>query len=94
VPDLAEGEEYEYRVAAVTDAGVGEYSNVTAPVKAQRKKRNVHAACLLIAKFHYTDPTRTRPDTDKVCARCRVRAKFHYARRVRVGSVSGPCSGI
>ena len=61
VPDLAEGEEYEYRVAAVTDAGVGEYSNVTAPVKAQRKKRNVHAACLLIAKFHYTDPTRTRP---------------------------------
>ena len=34
----------------------------------------------LIAKFHYTDPTRTRhgPDTDKVRARCRVRAKFHY----------------
>ena len=34
----------------------------------------------VIAKFHYTDPTRTRhgPDTDKVRARCRVRAKFHY----------------
>jgi len=34
----------------------------------------------LIAKFHYTDPTRTRhgPDTDKVRARCRVRAKFNY----------------
>ena len=71
----------------------------------------------LIAKFHYTDPTRTRhgPDTDKVRARCPVRAKFHYtdptgpartqrsfaakkspcgSGRVRVGSVSGPCSGI
>jgi len=35
---------------------------------------------LIKAKFHYTDPTRTRhgPDTDKVRARCRVRAKFHY----------------
>ena len=34
----------------------------------------------LKAKFHYTDPTRTRhgPDTDKVRARCRVRAKFYY----------------
>jgi len=39
VPDLAEGEEYEYRVAAVTDAGVGEFSNATPPVKAERKKR-------------------------------------------------------
>ena len=39
VPDLVEGEEYEYRVAAVTDAGVGEYSNATPPVKAERKKR-------------------------------------------------------
>jgi len=37
--------------------------------------------CRVKAKFHYTDPTRTRhgPDTDKVRARCRVRAKFHYA---------------
>jgi len=33
---------------------------------------------VFIAKFHYTDPTRTGPDTDKVRARCRVRAKFHY----------------
>ena len=32
----------------------------------------------LIAKFHYTDPTRTGPDTDKVRAHCRRRAKFHY----------------
>jgi len=39
VPDLTEGEEYEYRVAAVTDAGVGEFSNATQPVKAERKKR-------------------------------------------------------
>ena len=30
------------------------------------------------AKFHYTDPTRTGPDTDKVRAHCRRRAKFHY----------------
>ena len=41
VPDLAEGEDYEYRVAAVTDAGLGDYSNATPPVKAERKKRNV-----------------------------------------------------
>ena len=36
--------------------------------------------CSVKAKFHYTDPTRSRhgPDTDKVRARCRVRAKFHY----------------
>jgi len=35
---------------------------------------------MVLAKFHYTDPTRTRhgPDTDKVRARCRVRAKFYY----------------
>jgi len=39
VPGLTEGEEYEYRVAAVTDAGVGEFSNATPPVKAERKKR-------------------------------------------------------
>ena len=47
VPDLVEGEEYEYRVAAVTDAGVGEYSNATPPVKAERKKRKMtdHPRC-------------------------------------------------
>ena len=33
---------------------------------------------LVKAKFHYTDPTRTGPDTDKVRAHCRRRAKFHY----------------
>jgi len=38
----------------------------------------VDAAWLFIAKFHYTDPTRTGPDTDKVRAHCRRRAKFHY----------------
>jgi len=32
----------------------------------------------LIAKFHYTDPTRTGPDRDKVRAHCRRRAKFNY----------------
>jgi hypothetical protein len=39
VPDLDEGEEYEFRVAAVTDAGVGDYSLATAPVKVVEKKR-------------------------------------------------------
>jgi len=64
--------------------------------------------CPVKAKFHYTDPTRTRhgPDTDKVRARCRVRAKFHYtdptgptrtqrsfaAKKVRAGPV-GSVSG-
>ena len=65
-------------------------------------------AVLVLAKFHYTDPTRTGPDTDKVRAHCRRRAKFHYTDtdtdpttcadfvrvRVRVGFVSGPRSGI
>lgn len=39
VPNLEEGKEYEYRVAALTDAGVGDYSTATAPVRAERKKR-------------------------------------------------------
>ena len=67
VPDLTEGEEYEYRVAAVTDAGVGEYSNATPAVKAERKKRNVQRTCLLTANFHYAswfgaglEPVRSR----------------------------------
>ena len=34
--------------------------------------------CPVKAKFHYTDPIRTAPDTDKVRAHCRRRAKFHY----------------
>jgi len=40
--------------------------------------------CRVIAKFHYTDPTRTRhgPDPTRTktahCAHCRRRAKFHY----------------
>ena len=47
VPNLTEGEHYEYRVAVVTDAGVGEYSNVTAPVKAEKKKRMIQCFCHL-----------------------------------------------
>lgn len=45
VPNLEEGKEYEYRVAAVTDAGPGDYSTATAPVRAERKKRalTIHA---------------------------------------------------
>ena len=39
VPDLVEGESYEFRVAAVTEAGVGEYSNATPMTKAEKKKR-------------------------------------------------------
>ena len=39
VPNLVEGQEYEFRVAAVTDAGVGDFSVATAPIKAERKKR-------------------------------------------------------
>lgn len=38
VPDLDEGKEYEFRVAAITGAGVGEYSLNTAPVKVCEKK--------------------------------------------------------
>lgn len=38
VSDLDEGKEYEFRVAAITGAGVGEYSLNTAPVKVCEKK--------------------------------------------------------
>lgn len=48
---VTEGEEYEYRVAAVTDAGVGDYSNATPPVKAERKKRKTtHDALTIVSK--------------------------------------------
>ena len=39
VPNLDEGQEYQFRVAAVTDAGVGNYSTATAPIKAEKPKR-------------------------------------------------------
>jgi len=38
VSDLDEGKEYEFRIAAITGAGVGEYSLNTAPVKVCEKK--------------------------------------------------------
>lgn len=38
VTGLNEGDEYEFRVAAVTGAGVGDYSLNTAPVKVCEKK--------------------------------------------------------
>ena len=37
VPDLKEGDEYEFRVAAVNDAGEGDKSLATAPVKVYDK---------------------------------------------------------
>ncbi|ESO03551.1 hypothetical protein HELRODRAFT_191869 [Helobdella robusta] len=39
VPDLVEGEEYQFRVAAITDVGVGDFSLATAPIKAEKPKR-------------------------------------------------------
>jgi hypothetical protein len=38
VPDLDEGAEYEFRVAAVTAPGVGEFSLATAPIVVKEKK--------------------------------------------------------
>jgi predicted RNA-binding protein with TRAM domain len=38
IPDLEEGKEYEFRVAAVTDAGVGDPSLNTSPVLIKDKK--------------------------------------------------------
>ena len=43
-----------------------------------RSSSSSRLSSVVIAKFHYTDPTRTGPDTDKVRAHCRRRAKFHY----------------
>jgi len=51
-------------------------SSATAPVSKRLSSFNVFG--FNKAKFHYTDPTRTGPDTDKVRAHCRRRAKFHY----------------
>ena len=39
ISDLDEGEEYEFRVAAITNAGVGDYSLNTMPVKVCERKR-------------------------------------------------------
>jgi len=44
VPDLDEGKEYEFRVAAITGAGVGEYSLNTAPVKVCEKKGTIRSS--------------------------------------------------
>jgi Fibronectin type III domain len=41
IPDLIEGEEYEFRVAAVTNAGVGDFSLNTMPVKVCERKRKL-----------------------------------------------------
>ena len=38
ITDLDEGCEYEFRVAAITDAGTGDYSLNTAPVKVCEEK--------------------------------------------------------
>jgi len=38
VDNLEKGQDYEFRVAAVTDAGPGDFSLATAPVRAEKKK--------------------------------------------------------
>ncbi len=48
VPNLDEGEEYEFRVAAVTAAGEGDHSLATAPVKVKEKKGNSSAILELV----------------------------------------------
>jgi hypothetical protein len=42
VGDLDEGGEYEFRVAAVTDAGPGDFSLATAPVIVREKKGEIY----------------------------------------------------
>ena len=49
--------------------------------------------CLFIAKFHYTDPTRTRPDPHGPNG-VSPQKKSVRVRAGPVGSVSGPFSGI
>ena len=44
------------------------------------------ALCLVIAKFHYTDPTRTRPDPHGPAQTFFV-AKLRWVRAGAVGSV-------
>lgn len=51
VPDLDEGDEYEFRVAAVTDAGVGDQSMATAPVKVEEKKSKSDS--FVVADTHF-----------------------------------------
>ena len=41
ISDLDEGQEYEFRVAALTNAGVGDYSLNTMPVKVCEKKGRI-----------------------------------------------------
>ena len=55
IPDLVEGEEYEFRVAAVTDAGVGDYSLNTAPVKVCERKGSSNV--LLFSSSHFISTT-------------------------------------
>jgi len=50
--DLIEGQEYEFRVAAITSAGVGDFSLNTAPVKVCERKRKSQWARLFFSKIH------------------------------------------
>ena len=57
--------------------------------KAREEKLLVIPAGLVIAKFHYTDPTGPARTQRSFAAKKSVRV-----RAGPVGSVSGPCSGI
>ena len=41
IPDLVEGEEYEFRVVAVNQAGRGEYSSPSKAIKTRATKREL-----------------------------------------------------